>query len=100
MRKVITSIKTLPSDLYRRAVDSGVMIASTPGDRETLIRIEGDPAGVACLIADALGKLAKYNPGALRANVFAACKAVEDEIRELDYEDQKVSKLDEFRLNK
>lgn len=89
MRKVITSIKTLPSDLYRRAVDSGVMIASTPGDRETLIRIEGDPAGVACLIADALGKLAKYNPGALRASLLAACKAVEDEIRELDLEDQR-----------
>lgn len=99
MRKVLSSvIRSLPSDFYKRTKESGIMIASAPMDEGILVKCTGDPAGIGVLIATALSEIAKQNPGAIRANVFAACKTVEDEIRDLDYEDQKVSKLDEFQL--
>ena len=74
------------------------MLASAPQEEGILVKCNGDPAGIGLLIAAGLSKIARQNPGAVRANVFAACMSVVDEIRDLDYEDQKVSKLDEFQL--
>lgn len=98
--KLSSVIRKLPGEYYLRTKDAAVRIESRSGEEGLTVQCSGDPAGVGVLIASALTEIARHNPGALRACIFAACKTTEDEIRELDYEDQKASKLDEFRLNK
>lgn len=99
-QKLSSVIRKLPGEFYGLAKDAALRIESKSGEEGVTVQCSGDSAGLGVLIATALTEMASRNPGALRACIFAACKSVEDEIRELDYEDQKVSKLDEFRLNK
>lgn len=86
MKKRGTSIKLLPKDLYQAAKNCRVVIRSDAGSDNIVVEISGDANGVGPIIADALGTIAGKCPGAVCHNVFVACMAVMDEIREMEYE--------------
>ena len=86
MKQRGTSIKTLPMDLYEAAKDCRVLIRSDAGSDNIVAEVSGDMRGAGPIIAAALGGMARKNPGAVCHNIFVACMAVMDEIREMEYE--------------
>ena len=86
MKQRGTSIKALPKDLYEAAKDCRVLIRSEAGSDNIITEITGDAGGAGPIIADALANLARKYPGAVRHNIFVACMAVMDEIRDMDYD--------------
>ena len=93
MKQRGTSIKTLPMDLYEAAKDCRVLIRSDAGSDNIVAEVTGDMRGAGPIIAAALADLARKNPGAVCHNVFVACMAVMDEIREMEYETIKEDEL-------
>lgn len=86
MKQRGTSIKALPKDLYEAAKDCRVLIRSDAGSDNVVIEITGEANGVGPIIADALASIARKYPGAVCHNIFVACAAVMDEIRETEYD--------------
>ena len=86
MKQRGTSIKALPKDLYEAAKDCRVLIRSDAGSDNIVVEITGEANGVGPIIADALASIARKYPGAVCHNVFVACMAVMDEIRDMEYE--------------
>ena len=86
MKQRSTSIKTLPMDLYEAAKDCRVLIRSDAGSDNIVAEVTGDAKGAGPIIAAALADVARKNPGAVCHNIFVACMAVMDEIREIEYE--------------
>lgn len=86
MKQRGTSIKALPKDLYEAAKDCRVLIRSDAGSDNVVAEITGDSGGVGPIIAAALASIARDHPGAVCHNVFVACMAVMDEIRDFEYE--------------
>lgn len=86
MKRRGTSIKSLPKDLYQAAKDCRVLIRSDAGSDNVVAEISGDSGGIGPIIANALATIARKYPGAVCHNVFVACMAVMDEIREMEYE--------------
>lgn len=86
MKQRGTSIKALPKELYEAAKDCRVLIRSDAGSDNIVVEITGDANGVGPIIADALSVIAMKNPGAVCHNIFVACAAVMDEIRETEYD--------------
>lgn len=95
MKQRGTSIKALPADLYEAVKDCRVLIRSDAGSDNLVTEVTGDARGLGPIIAVALGNLARKNPGAVCHNIFVACMAVMDEIRETEYET-----ITEAELNK
>lgn len=93
MKQRSTSIKTLPTDLYEAAKDCRVLIRSDAGSDNIVAEVTGDVRGAGPIIAAALGDLARKNPGAVCHNIFVACMAVMDEIRETEYDAITVEEL-------
>lgn len=86
MKQRSTSIKTLPMDLYEAAKECRVLIRSDAGSDNIVAEVTGDVRGAGPIIAAALADVARKNPGAVCHNIFVACMAVMDEIREIEYE--------------
>lgn len=86
MKQRGTSIKALPKDLYEAAKDCRVLIRSDAGSDNVVAEITGDSGGVGPIIATALASIAREHPGAVCHNIFVACMAVMDEIRDFEYE--------------
>ena len=86
MKQRGTSIKALPKDLYEAAKDCRVLIRSDAGSDNVVAEVTGDAKGAGPIIAAALADVARKNPGAVCHNIFVACMAVMDEIREIEYE--------------
>lgn len=86
MKQRGTSIKALPRDLYEAAKDCRVLIRSDAGSDNVVAEVTGDARGAGPIIAAALADVARKYPGAVCHNVFVACMAVMDEIRDMEYE--------------
>ena len=86
MKQRGTSIKALPKDVYEAANNCRVLIRSDAGSDNVVAEVAGNVGGVGVIIASALAGIARKYPGAVRHNVFVACMAVMDEIREMDYD--------------
>lgn len=86
MKRRGTNIKSLPKDLYEAAKDCHVLIRSDAGSDNVVAEISGDSGGIGPIIASALASIARDNPGAVTHNIFVACAAVMDEIRDMEYE--------------
>ena len=86
MKQRGTSIKALPKDLYEAAKDCRVLIRSDAGSDNIVTEITGDANGLGPIIATALASIARDHPGAVCHNIFVACMAVMDEIRDFEYE--------------
>ena len=86
MKQRGTSIKALPKDLYEAAKDCRVLIRSDAGSDNVVAEITGDSGGIGPIIATALASIARDHPGAVCNNIFVACAAVMDEIREMEYD--------------
>ena len=95
MKQRGTSIKALPKDLYEVAKDCRVLIRSDEGSDNVVAEVTGDAKGAGPIIATALATVARKNPGAVCHNIFVACMAVMDEIREMEYD-----MITEAELNK
>ena len=95
MKQRGTSIKALPKDLYEEAKDCRVLIRSDEGSDNVVAEVTGDAKGAGPIIAAALATVARKNPGAVCHNIFVACMAVMDEIREMEYD-----MITEAELNK
>lgn len=95
MKQRGTSIKALPKDLYEAAKDCRVLIRSDEGSDNVVAEVTGDAKGAGPIIAAALATVARKNPGAVCHNIFVACMAVMDEIREMEYD-----MITEAELNK